>query len=247
MARSRLDLSVVIPAYNEAERLPRTLRRLQEYLRTKPWSYEILVVLDGPTDGTRAVLNELSPQIDHLEVLDGAVHRGKGHAVRKGMLHARGRSRLFSDADNSTDISHVEKMLPLLDQGCDIVICSRHPRDARGARQAVPQPWYKRCVGSAGNLFVQLVALPGIWDTQCGFKLFSEAAAEEIFSRAVVDGWAFDIEALALARALGYRIGMAPAHWINDAKSHVAWHSYLEVLWDTVKLRWRLSAGGYDL
>jgi len=242
-----VDLSVVIPAYNEADRLPRTLRRLQQYLREKPWGYEIIVVLDGPTDGTRAVLKELSPQIDHLEVLDGALNRGKGHAVRRGMLHARGRLRLFSDAENSTDISHLEKMLPLLDQGCDIVICSRHRRDAHGARQEVPQPWYKRCVGSAGNLFIQLVALPGIWDTQCGFKLFSEAAAEQIFSRALVDGWAFDIEALALGRARGYRIGIAAAHWINDAKSHVAWHSYLEVLWETVKLRWRLAAGGYDL
>lgn len=163
------------------------------------------------------------------------------------MLHASGRMRLFSDADNSTNISHLDQMLPLLDQGYDLVICSRDSRDAPGARQAVPQAWYKRFMGNMGNLFIQLVAVRGIWDIQCGFKALRDYAAEKIFSQTVIDGWAFDVEVLALARALRYRIGIVPAHWINDSRSHVKWLGYLQVLVETVKVRRNLYAGKYKL
>lgn len=134
MWQSSIYLSVVVPAYNEADRLPATLRRFQEYLSAKPFSYEILVVLDGPTDNTREVLRSMTSEINNLEIIDRAVNRGKGYTVKEGMLKARGRVRLFSDADNSTDISHLEQVLPLLDQGYDLVICWRHPKDARGGR-----------------------------------------------------------------------------------------------------------------
>lgn len=134
MWQSSIYLSVVVPAYNEADRLPATLRRFQEYLSAKPFSYEILVVLDGPTDNTREVLRSMTSEINNLEIIDRAVNRGKGYTVKEGMLKARGRVRLFSDADNSTDISHLEQVLPLLDQGYDLVICWRHPKDARAGR-----------------------------------------------------------------------------------------------------------------
>lgn len=130
MVPSSVDLSVVVPAYNEAERLPGTLRRLQEYLLAQRLSYEILVVLDGPTDNTLEILRDISSEIKHLNILDRAVHRGKGFTVKEGMLKASGRIRLFSDADNSTDISHFAQMRPLFNQGCDLVICSRDPKDA---------------------------------------------------------------------------------------------------------------------
>lgn len=247
MSQSKIDLSVIIPAYNEAERLPKTLRRFQAYLPAKNFTYEIVVVLDGPTDNTRDVLRGMIAEIKNLKIIDRAVNRGKGFTVKEGMLQARGRIRLFTDADNSTDISHLDQMLPLLDQGYDLVICSRHPRDALGARQAVPQAWYKRFMGSLGNLFIQLVAVRGIWDTQCGFKALRDYAAEKIFSQTVIDGWAFDVEVLTLARALQYRIGINPAHWINDSRSHVKWPGYLQVLVETVKVRRNLSAGKYKL
>jgi len=245
--QEQLYLSVITPAYNEAERLPKTLRRIQEYLSVKTFSYEILVVLDGPTDHTREVLKNMIPEMKNLRIIDRSINRGKGYAVKEGMLQARGQVRLFSDADNSTDISHLDRMLPLLDQGYDLVICSRHPRDALEARQAVGQAWHKRFMGNMGNLFIQLVVVRGIWDTQCGFKAFRDDAAEEIFSQTRIDRWGFDVEVLALARALKYKIGMIPAHWINDARSHVIWSGYLQALWETVMVRWNLATGKYRL
>jgi len=245
MRPSEIYLSVIVPTYNEAERLPGTLKRFQEYLLAKPFTYQIIVVLDGPTDNTRDVLATMVYEIKCLKILDRNVNRGKGYTVREGMLKASGRVRLFSDADNSTDISHFDKMQSFLDGGCDLVICSRSSSDAPGARQAVPQVWYKRMIGKFGNLFVQLLAVRGIWDTQCGFKAFRDSAAEKIFSQTAIDGWGFDIEVLALARALQYRIGIVPAAWINDPRSHVIWGGYLGALWEILKIRWNLVRGHY--
>jgi len=247
VSQQEVYLSVIVPAYNEAERLPRTLKRLQEYLAGNNFTYEILVVLDGPTDGTRAVLQNMSREIGNLRVLDRAVNRGKGFTVREGMLNASGSIRLFTDADNSTDIAHFDKMKSLLDDGCNIVIASRSGRDIPGAQQAIPQAWYKRAVGHAGNLIVQALAVPGIWDTQCGFKAFRAQAAERIFSQTTVDGWGFDIEVLALARVLKYRIGIIPAYWVNDDRSHVRPFDYLRVLEDTLRVRINLLARKYEL
>ncbi len=245
MPQSNIYLSLIVPAYNEAERLPGTLRRFQEYLSARPFAYEIVVVLDGPTDNTRDVLKGMASEVKNLKIIDRSVNRGKGYTVREGMLQSRGRVRLFSDADNSTDISHLDQMLPLLGQGYDLVICSRHPRDALGARQAVPQAWYKRFMGNMGNLFIQLVAVRGIWDTQCGFKALRDYAAEKIFSQTIVDHWAFDVEVLALAQALKYKIGIVPAHWVNDLRSHVGLGGYLQACWETVRIRWNLASGRY--
>jgi hypothetical protein len=122
-------------------------------------------------------------------------------------------SRLFCDADNSTDIAHFDKMIPLFKDAYDIVIASRHWRDAAGAQHAVPQAWYKRIIGQVGNIIIQSVAVRGIWDTQCGFKAFRAEVAERIFSQALIEGWAFDIEVPALARAANYKTGIIPAYW----------------------------------
>jgi glycosyltransferase involved in cell wall biosynthesis len=247
MAASSVDLSVIVPAYNEADRLPETLRRFQQYLSAKSCSYELLAVLDGPTDQTRQILTGMASEIEHLKILDRNVNRGKGYTVKEGMLAAIGRIRLFSDADNSTDISHFDKMLPLFKEGYDIVMASRHPKDAAGAQQVVPQARYKRIIGQLGNIIVQSVAVPGIWDTQCGFKAFRDYAAEKIFSAGVIEGWGFDIEMLALARALQYKVGIIPAYWINKPGSHVGLSAYVEVLLDAVRVRRRLSRSKYEL
>ena len=247
MTQTDIYLSVIVPAYNEAARIGKTLERLQQYLTEAPFSYEILVVIDGSTDATAAVVGQLAERISRLRMIERGVNRGKGFTVSEGMLAAVGQVRLFCDADNSTDIGHFDKMKPLLDQGYDVVIASRNDADAAGAEQTVAQVWYKRAVGRLGNRIVQQLAVPGIWDTQCGFKAFRAAAAERIFSQTTIERWGFDIEALALAQALKYRIGIIPAHWINDERSHVRPLDYLKVLADTWAVRRNLRAGQYRL
>jgi glycosyltransferase involved in cell wall biosynthesis len=242
-----VDLTVVVPAYNEEERIPRTLRRFHEYLAAKPLSYEIIVVVDGESNRTREVLPDLEQEIAHLTAIGEPVNRGKGFSVRHGMLRARGRLRLFTDADNSSDIAHFDRMETLFNQGFDVVIASRHPRDVQGTAQTVAQTFSKRVLGHAGNLFVQAVAVPGIWDTQCGFKAFRAEAAERIFRQSQITGWGFDIEVLALARALNFKIGIIPVSWVNDDRSHVRWLDYLRVLGETVKIRRNFLAGRYRL
>ena len=247
MMNSQIDLSVIVPAYNEAERIPKTLRRLNEYLGGKSFSYEILVVLDGPTDRSLEVVKRLSDDIQHLKIIDRPIRRGKGFTVKEGMLKASGAVRLFTDADNSTDIGHLELMKRLFDQGYDLVIASRNSKDAAEAKETVPQVWYKRMLGKFGNLIVQVVAVRGVWDTQCGFKAFRAEAAEQIFSQIKISGWGFDIEVLALARALNFKVGIIPAHWVNDERSHVAWLDYLRVLGDATRVRYNLIAGKYNV
>ena len=247
MLPSNLYLSVIIPAYNEAERLPNTLLRLHQYLTAGSFPYEIVVVLDGPTDDTRAVLRNLTAELPNLRVIDRSVNRGKGYTVREGMLEVSGQIRLFTDADNSTDIAHFDKMKPFFDRGYPVVIASRDPRDALQAQQTVPQAAYKRIFSRIGNWLVQLLAVRGIHDTQCGFKAFRADAAERIFSKTTIERWGFDIEVLALARALNYQIGIIPAHWINDDRSHVRLADYLRVLADTLAVRHNFMARRYDI
>ena len=241
MPKLDVYLSVIIPAYNEAERLPKTLRRFQEYFSAQPYSYEILVVSDGSRDGTVEAAEKLAGEIKNLRVIGREKNMGKGYTVKEGMLAAYGRIRLFADADNATDISHFEKMRLLFDRGFDAAICSRDPKDAPGAKQAVAQVWWKRALGNMGNLYIQWLAVPGIWDTQCGFKAFRDFAAERIFSAARINRWAFDVEALALARKLNYKIGIIPANWINDPRTTVRFSSYLHTLWEVFKIRRSLN------
>lgn len=247
MPKPDIYLSVIVPAYNEAERLPKTLRRFNEYFAAQPYSYEIIVVNDGSKDGTARLAGSMEKETKNLRFIDRAKNMGKGYSVREGMLRANGKIRLFTDADNATDISHFEKMRPFFDQGYEVVICSRDPKDASGAKQAVSQSWWKRALGNMGNLYIQWMAVPGIWDTQCGFKAFRDYAAEKIFSASKIDRWAFDVEALALARRLNYKIGMIPANWVNDPRTTVRLSSYLSTLWEVFKISRNIRKGKYGL
>ena len=238
-------LSVIIPAYNEEKRISRVLEATHNYLSRQDFAWEVIVVVDGAQDGTVARVIEFAAGKHGITYIDRKENRGKGFTVRQGMLQAAGRVRLFTDADNSTDIAHFDKMKPLFDSGCDVVICSRDPKDADGARQAVPQPLFKRILGDGGNLFIQAMAVPGIWDTQCGFKAFTDRAALRIFRVSRIDRWGFDIEALALARRFKFKLGIAPAYWIDDAETHVKLSNYVDVFIDTVKVRWGLIMGRY--
>lgn len=239
-------LSVIIPAYNEEKRIGKTLNIIYTYLTQQSFSWEMLIVLDGPQDNTLSVIEQFAEEREHIRWIDRKENRGKGYTVREGMLAARGEIRLFTDADNSTDISHLDAMIPLFEAGNDVVIASRDGKDAAGAQQAVPQPPLKRLFGNAGNLFIQLMAVPGIWDTQCGFKAFTAVAAKRIFRVAKSNGWVFDIEALALARAFGFSVGIIGAYWQDDPNTHVKSSDYIKVLLETVRIRWDLVTGAYN-
>ncbi len=239
-------LSLIIPAYNEEERITESLIAMETYLQQQTYSWEMLIVIDGATDNTLQMVKTFAAAKPRIRWIDRQENHGKGYTVREGMLAARGQIRLFSDADNSTDMSHFDQMIPLFEKGADVVICSRDPKDASGAGQAVPQPLFKRFLGNSGNLFIQLVAVPGIWDTQCGFKAFTARAAEAIFPPARINGWGSDIEMLALARRFKYEIEIVPAHWIDQAGTHVRSIDYLGTLTEALRVRWYLLSGTYD-
>lgn len=211
-------LSVIIPAYNEESRLISTLSRIDEYLREEPYGYELIVVSDGSQDGTARVALDWRPDGCPLEVIDRKENRGKGYSVREGTALAKGEYILFSDADLSTPIEEVEKFLPLLREGTDIVIGSRSLRDSE---VVVHQPFYREMMGRVFNELVQFLAVKGIIDTQCGFKSFSRNAVEKIFPRCLIEGFAFDVEILFLARKLGLSIKEIPVRWFNAPGSSV--------------------------
>ncbi len=241
-----VDVSVIVPAYNDQGRLGKTLKRVHEHLSAQTYSWEVLVVLDGPTDRTPTVARSFEDTFDgKLRVIHYPANRGKGYAVRTGMLAAAGKVRVFTDADNSTDIHYLEDLRAKMDKGCDVVISSRDKKDAAGAGQTVPQVWFKRQLGNMSNLLVQIFVVWGIWDTQNGFKGFSAEAADELFARSRIDRFGFDFEVLAIARRLGYRIGIIPILWENDTKSLVKFSNYFTTLIELLWVRWNLWTGVY--
>ena len=238
-----MRLSVIIPAYNEAERLPKTLRQVDEYLRRQPYEYEILVVSDGSKDNTAEVVRQAMVSIKNLRLVDDKENHGKGYSVKKGMLEAKGDFCLFMDADNSTSVDQVERMWPEFEKGFEVVIGSR---DLKGAELPVPQPWVRRRLGDIFNLIVQTISgLWGMWDTQCGFKGFTKKAAEELFSRATIEKWAFDVEILVLAKKRKYKIQEIPVRWINDPSSKVKFSGMVKMLFEVLKIRLNLWKGLY--
>jgi dolichyl-phosphate beta-glucosyltransferase len=235
-------LSVVIPAYNEEKRLPKTLKAVMSYLGEQNYGWEIAVVDDGSKDKTADLVREMSVVDSRVKLLQYGNNRGKGYAVGYGMTHVSGKYRLFMDADNSTTIDHFEQFLPYFSMGFDVVIGSR---DIEGAYIAVHQPWWKEKLGDLGNLWIQFWAVPGVRDTQAGFKVFTAESAEKIFSRLTLDRWAFDVEALAVAKLLGYKIAERPIKWVKDAESKVSPSAYIQVFKDVVLVRLNIWSGIY--
>ncbi|MCB0035892.1 MAG: glycosyltransferase family 2 protein [Anaerolineales bacterium] len=239
-------LSVIIPAYNEEKRIGATLEAVHAYLTAQPFSWEVVIVLDGVTDNTLGVIQTFAQGKENIRWVNRLENRGKGYTIRQGMLEANGEIRLFTDADNSTDMSHFDKMRPYFESGRQVVIASRDHKDHPDAQQAVPQPFFKRLLGNMGNLVIQILAVPGIWDTQCGYKAFTAEAAEKIFSVARIKRWGIDIEALALARKFNYKIAVIGAHWIDNADTHVRVTDYFDTFWEAFKVRWNLITGKYN-
>ena len=242
----KIYLSVIIPSYNEEKRISNTLLDIDKQLSNQNYSYEIIVVSDGSKDKTAAIVNKFSDLIKNLKLIDNKKNHGKGWVVRQGMLAAKGQYRLFMDADNATTIDHFEKMIPLFKQGFEVVIGSRDGKDAKGAKQEVAQSFLKRQLGNFGNVLIQLLAVSGIWDTQCGFKAFTEKATNDIFKKCLINRWGFDIEALAVARKLNYKIGIIPVNWVNDPNSKVSLKGYLNTFRELFKIKWNLITRKYD-
>ena len=234
-------LSVIIPAYNEALRISHTIIAIDEYLKTKPWKWEILVINDGSSDETKDVVERFQNCIPCLKLISYHANKGKGYAVRTGMLEAVGRYRLFLDADYSVTINNWDKFSRYLKE-YDVIIGSI---EKQGAYAEENGAWYRRILGKLSKVCVRAVILPGILDCSRGFKIFSAQAAEDIFSRQIIDSWVFDIETLVIAQALGYGIKELPVVWKNPAGSKVTLHSYWDSLLDLRIIKKNLAAGRY--
>ncbi len=224
--------------------MPLTLIDIDKHLSEAKFPYEILVVNDGSTDDTAEIVRKFSEIIPNVQLIDNKENHGKGWVVKQGMLSAEGDYRLFTDADNSTALTHFYQMIPFFKDGYDVVIGSR---DVPGARLEPPQSWYKSLAGNIGNLIIQLLVLPGIWDTQCGFKCFREEAALKVFPLQKIYGWGFDVEVLALAKNLGFRIKEIPVTWVNDPNSKVKLTGYLKSLLEVFKIRFWLWRDAYGI
>lgn len=210
--------SVIIPAFNEEARIPATIRRVGEYLEDSFREYEIIVVDDGSTDRTVDTVRSLARDIGRITLLQNGVNRGKGFSVKQGVQAASGNIILMSDADLSTPIEEIEKLLVWIERGFDVVIGSRGLKESD---IVLRQPWYREKMGRIFNVLVSTLVMQGFKDTQCGFKLFRADVAKELFRRSVVEGFGFDVEVLYVAGKLGFRIKEIPVRWINSPDSRV--------------------------
>ncbi|MEK9151027.1 MAG: dolichyl-phosphate beta-glucosyltransferase [Patescibacteria group bacterium] len=239
-------LSVIVPAYKEGDRIGRNLLEIDRYLKGKSYTYEIIVIVDGSPDNTAEVARNYALQIPHLRVIDNKENHGKGYVVRQGLLEARGKWRLFLDADGSTSITHLDSFSTHFDSSCDVIIGSRK---IEGSFIQVHQPKHREIMGEGGNWLIRIVL--GLWsypDTQCGFKILSETAAKEIASRMVVDRFGFDFELIALALKLGFKVKQLPVRWMNEEGSTVSLtgpNGFIRVLIDLFKTRIRFLTGAY--
>src|SRR5215207_1520124 len=234
-------VSIVIPAYNEARRLPPTLRQLIEFCAKAPWQSEILIVVENSTDGTLEIAREYVLQQEQspgrFRVIDNGPQRGKGHAVRSGILGAVGELIFYMDVDLSVPLREVYPFVARLEAepALDVLVGNRqHP----GSEITKAQGWLRRSMGQTFNRILSALAVAGLRDTQCGFKVFRKNAACEIFSRQELDGFAFDVEVLLLAQRLGFHVADMPVEWINspESKVHIVQDS-ARMLLDAIRVR----------
>ncbi len=211
-------MSVVVPAYNESTRLAETLSHLHAFLHTGSYDAEIIVVDDGSIDDTPVIARDFARAHASVRVISYPRNKGKGHAVRTGVLDATREAILFCDADHSTPIAEIDRLWPFLERGYEVVIGTRY---GRGERERVTRSIPRYCVGKLFQLVISTLGVRGFHDTQCGFKLFSRAAARQLFQPARTNGFAFDVEILLHARKENYRIAQVPVVWREMMASKV--------------------------
>jgi len=224
-------LSLVIPMYNEVRRIASSVETVRAYLDALGKPYEIIVVDDGSTDGSAEALAEVSG----ITVVSHKPNRGKGYTVRQGVLASKGEIVAFSDVDLSAPIEELSKLLDAIDSGADIAVGSR---GLKTSQLGIHQSKFRELGGKSLNLIIRALAVRGIKDTQCGFKLFRGDAARRIFDKCILDGWGFDVEVLRLARRMGYRIDEIPVRWNHCADSRIRpLQAGLQVLKDLFRIR----------
>jgi dolichyl-phosphate beta-glucosyltransferase len=232
--------SIIIPAYNEQNRLPGTLEQIFHFLKQQSFTWEVIVVENGSTDKTHQVAQQFAKEHKNMYVLQSA--KGKGAAVQHGMLKAKGDYRFMCDADLSMPVEEIVKFIPPKLQDFDIAIASR---EAKGAVR-YDEPSYRHLGGRVINLIIQTLILPGLNDTQCGFKCFRAEVAEDIFNRQTLHGWSFDIELLYIARRHGYRIVEIPIHWYHFSDSKVrALRDAFNMIRDIFRIHANARRGSY--
>lgn len=218
-------LSIIIPVYNEETRLPETLKQVIEFANRQSYSIEVLVIENGSLDRTFQIAQEFATQHPEIRVLQNA-QSGKGRAVRQGMLAALGEYRFMCDVDLSMPMDEINRFLPPSLTGYDIAIASR---EAPGAVRH-DEPYYRHFVGRIYNGLIRFLALPGLQDTQCGFKCFKGTVVEDLFPRQTLTGWSFDVEILFIGQLLGYKVIEIPIHWYYNP------HSKISVVRDSFKM-----------
>lgn len=235
-------LSIIIPAHNEESRLPRTLGQIFTFLEKQDYASEVIIVENGSSDQTLELAKRFANEHPNLVVIQEE-QRGKGNAVRRGMLEAHGEYRFICDADLSMPIEELAKFLPPTLEDFDIAIGSR---EAPGAVR-YNEPYYRHLGGRAVNLMIQMLILPGLNDTQCGFKCFRAKTTEALFRHQTLDGWSFDIELLYLARQKKLRIREIPIQWHFDADSKVrAVRDAIRMFGDILRIHWNNIFGRYE-
>ncbi len=233
-------LSIVIPCYNEQDRLPATVDSIKRYMASRPGEYELILSDDGSSDRTGDVIAEAMRDSPQVQAVRLPHNRGKGRALAEGVAVSKGERVLLTDADLSTPIEELPKLEAPLDAGAGVAIASR---SIKGSQVVISQPVYRVLMGKTFNLIVQLMLLPGLWDTQCGFKLFRGDLARGVFAELRTDGFGYDPEALYLAKRRGERIAEVPVIWRHSAPTKVVpiRHS-LDMFRDVVRTRFRPSA-----
>lgn len=237
-------LSIVIPAYNESKRIPATLAGVLDYTASLGKSCEVVVVDDGSSDGTASLVEEIGRNAPSIRVLRNVPNAGKGAAVRKGMLAARGERMLFTDADLSAPIAEAARLFEALEAGYDVAIGSRAlRREWIGVHQSA----MRETAGKLFNFFTRLFTGLNFRDTQCGFKAFRREAAQAIFAAQRIDGWGFDVEALYLARKFGFRVKEVAVHWNHAEASKISpFGDGLRMAAELLKIRWNDWRGRYE-
>lgn len=234
-------LSIVIPAYNEELRIIRTLGQVVSFLNTRSYTWEVVVADDGSADATAQLVEDFASRQSRLRLLH-LTHRGKGSAVKHGMLEAKGQYRFLCDADLSMPFEQVERFLPPQLEGVDIALGSREAPNAR----RVGEPSQRHLMGRCYNWLVRVLAVPGVDDTQCGFKCFRGEVVPELFQKQTIDGFAFDVEILFLAYKAGMIIKEVGIDWYYRDRSKIRpVHDSVTMTRDLLKIRWRHKKGQY--
>jgi dolichyl-phosphate beta-glucosyltransferase len=235
--------SIVIPAYNESARLGATLQKVLAYVQAQGWDAEVIVVNDGSRDNTADIVRRYAEKNPAVRLVENPGNHGKGYSVRNGVLHARGRIVLFSDADLSSPIGEAQKLLQALEAGADIAIGSRW---LRAETQTQRQPLYRQVFGRVFNLLLRLALGLQFKDTQCGFKAFKRPAIQSIFPLQKIERWGFDPEILFLARKFGFKVQEVSVAWGHSGGTRI--HPLIDgsrMFWEMLHIRWNDLTGKY--